>query len=486
MGRSRPQSSPGCRRRTVPPKRLPPCRSTASPPQRSPRPAPTAHLPRTAASNRPRMCRSSSVQHEPIPFGVVVQPGTQQTPDVPLFGVSGIAQPPARRRPPSASRARGRPRRARTTNPCRTPRRSTGRRAASRRRSAWPGWGRRRARTTNPFRTRRGTTRRNPGGVGAAPPERGQDTAGGGRPPPGHIARPRRTAAAVRRTSLGQARPKRISTRGPGLPDARCAAERERGAGIRPVRGLIGRSPGPFGHRRDAERQGRCPRRGRGQRGDARRERNLLRQRDALAEGGQRGLGAVVPAGGPGPQAGGGGFGVARSALRDRPAPRSVATRHSRSTEGPGPRGPRPRRRVRPSRARLDQDSDQSPETTAFPVQPPPQAEPARPWGQPPPAGQDATMVARRAGWARRQPGSDGAAPAGPRRADRDGRHGAPSTTAATASPIPADMRGAQRASFPQPRSCRRGIGTRSAEDVRSRAACLPGRAALALRPWRG
>src|SRR4029079_19496647 len=84
----------------------------------------------------------------------------------------------------------------------------------------------------------------------------------------------------------------------------------------------------------------------------------------------------------------------------------------------PGPEPPSPRSaEPRP----VDQDSDQSPETTAFPVQPPPQAEPARPWGQPPPPGQDATMIAAPCWWGAGQPGSEGAAPAGPRRAAREG-----------------------------------------------------------------
>ena len=74
-------------------------------------------------------------------------------------------------------------------------------------------------------------------------------------------------------------------------------------------------------------------------------------------------------------------------------------------------------------------DADPSPETTAFPVQHAPGAEPA--WGQqPPPAGQDATMVAS-PGWLDAgQPGSDAAGPAGPRRGRRgnpgEGRHGQP------------------------------------------------------------
>jgi len=74
-------------------------------------------------------------------------------------------------------------------------------------------------------------------------------------------------------------------------------------------------------------------------------------------------------------------------------------------------------------------DADPSPETAAFPVQHAPGAEPA--WGQqPPPAGQDATMVAS-PGWLDAgQPGSDAAGPAGPRRGRRgnpgEGRHGQP------------------------------------------------------------
>src|SRR6185437_6485823 len=63
-------------------------------------------------------------------------------------------------------------------------------------------------------------------------------------------------------------------------------------------------------------------------------------------------------------------------------------------------------------------DGDPTPETTAFPVQHAPGADPA--WGKPPPAGQDATMVAS-PGWLDAgQP--DPAGPPGPRRA----RHGNP------------------------------------------------------------
>jgi len=53
-------------------------------------------------------------------------------------------------------------------------------------------------------------------------------------------------------------------------------------------------------------------------------------------------------------------------------------------------------------------DADPSPETTAFPVQHAPTANPAPAWGQPPPPGA----------------GSDAAGPAGPRRAARDRRPG--------------------------------------------------------------
>ena len=53
-------------------------------------------------------------------------------------------------------------------------------------------------------------------------------------------------------------------------------------------------------------------------------------------------------------------------------------------------------------------DADPSPETTAFPVQHAPTANPAPAWGQPPPSG----------------PGSDAAGPPGPRRAARDRRPG--------------------------------------------------------------
>ncbi len=69
-------------------------------------------------------------------------------------------------------------------------------------------------------------------------------------------------------------------------------------------------------------------------------------------------------------------------------------------------------------------DADPSPETTAFPVQHAPTGDPAPAWGQAPPAGQDATMVAAPGWLGAAQSGSDTAGP--PRRAARDGRHGTP------------------------------------------------------------
>jgi len=82
-----------------------------------------------------------------------------------------------------------------------------------------------------------------------------------------------------------------------------------------------------------------------------------------------------------------------------------------------------------PSRRPAEQaggDGDPTPETTAFPVQHAPGADPA--WGKPPPAGQDATMVAS-PGWLDAgQPNPAG--PPGSRRARRgnpgEGRHGQP------------------------------------------------------------
>jgi hypothetical protein len=69
-------------------------------------------------------------------------------------------------------------------------------------------------------------------------------------------------------------------------------------------------------------------------------------------------------------------------------------------------------------------DADPSPETTAFPVQQAPTANPAPSWGRPPPPGQDDTMVAGPGWLGAAQPGSDAAGPPGPRRAARDRRHG--------------------------------------------------------------
>jgi hypothetical protein len=72
-------------------------------------------------------------------------------------------------------------------------------------------------------------------------------------------------------------------------------------------------------------------------------------------------------------------------------------------------------------------DADPTPETTAFPVQQAPTADPA--WGQPPPpAGEDATMVASPGWLGAAQPAPDAAGPPGPRRAARhgEGRHGQP------------------------------------------------------------
>jgi hypothetical protein len=72
-------------------------------------------------------------------------------------------------------------------------------------------------------------------------------------------------------------------------------------------------------------------------------------------------------------------------------------------------------------------DADPSPETTAFPVQHAPTADPAPAW-RPPPAGQDDTMVASPGWLGAGQPAPDAAGTPGPRRAARhgEGRHGHP------------------------------------------------------------
>ena len=415
----------------------------------SPRPAPTACRPRTAGRrsssrspgstcrswrDRPRRARPDAPAQPPT--------GAHPTPDAPASArrasagatpVGTVAAARAghrrgvRRRPSSASRARGRPPRAPTTSPCRTRRRSS--RAVLRRvragveRPPRAGAGRVGVRAVRPPSAARAAARQQ-SGAHRAPVQDGSASLFGGPPRNGRAAagpdpglRPARAQPRTRRATACSARARRRAVR---------TAPRSDGGS--PPNGR----PGP-GHRR----AGAAPRadagtNGRRRRGcGARRERNLPRQRGAFAAGGHRGVRAVVPAGAagarrrsarrrgfvvavrpggtPGPTGGDTGAAVVRSARRSR----------ARDPAAGGDAAPS-RAVATPTRARRPRPS----RCSTRPAPSPPGG------SRPPPAGQDATMVAS-PGWLDAgQPGSDAAGPAGPRRGRRgnpgEGRHGQP------------------------------------------------------------
>ncbi|MBV9922982.1 MAG: hypothetical protein JOY78_19305 [Pseudonocardia sp.] len=377
-------------------------------------PAQDAGLP--PAADVPLFKRS---QHEPIPFGVVVQPGSQQTPDVPLFGVSGVAQPAASKTPAighadtgqAATSAHHEP--VRDASPfSRTP-------SGDSPSFGVAGLGQAKSAHHEPVQDASVYDPSQPRPVyGAAPTDRDQDPAAGRPPSSGLHRAPTQdsiplfgalpSGRAVRNGSAPAgvvygAQPGGNEAQGYGLFAGSSGAHRAPSdTGATPN----GRPGAPVGGTDNAATHGAngtsydsgMPSQRAGNEASGPSYQQAGRGRRRAAEGSAPVFGApgAPPGGDPAqPQygrAGGSENSTARSA-EARPA---------------------------------DQDSDPSPETTAFPVQPPPQPDPVRPWGQPPPVDQDATMVAAPGWLGAGQPGSEGAAPAGPRRAAREGRHGTP------------------------------------------------------------
>jgi hypothetical protein len=366
-------------------------------------------------------------QHEPIPFGVVVQPGSQQTPDVPLFGVSGIAQPPAPETPAVGLAGTGQAATSAHHEPVqdaspfnRTP-------SGDSPSFGVAGLGQATSAHHGPVQDASVYDPSQPRPVyGAAPTERDQDAAAG-RPPSSsgaHRAPTQDSMPLFGGPPSGWPGRNGSAPGGPvyPMPGAQPSGNEAQGYGL---------FAGSSGAHRAPSDTGATPNGRAGAAGGA----------DNAATHGANGTSydngmpsqrAGNEASGPSYQQAG--RGRRRAAEGSAPvfgAPGSPGTpiggdpaqpQYGRAGS-PGPETSTPRSaEPRP----VDQDSDPSPETTAFPVQPPPQAEPARPWGQPPPPGHDATMNAAPGWLGAGQPGSEGAAPAGRRRAAREGRHGTP------------------------------------------------------------
>ena len=158
------------------------------------------------------------------------------------------------------------------------------------------------------------------------------------------------------------------------MPGAQPSGNEAQGYGLFAGSSGAHRAPSDTGGRRTA---GPVPPPGARQRGDARRERNLSRQRDAPQRAGTEASGPSYQQAGRGAQAKCGRRGFVVAVRHGERPVRLAATPHSRRPVGPAPPDARPRRPGRRPAEQGGGDADPSPETTAFPVQHAPGAEPA-------------------------------------------------------------------------------------------------------------